>query len=198
MSLEVSSLRAIAHPLRIRMLSLLTGTAMSAAEVARELDISQANASYHLRVLAKAGQITEVGQERIRGGVAKRYRYEHAAAGEAVRRAGTTPPIEQAQQFYEVVAAELVRRSRSFVRGRGHATDAEMWVTSDVWEQAVELVAQASTLIHDEAQPPHTEGTLRVNMTAVLFQMRDTGRRAADGQAAADSKEAETGPGGDA
>ena len=49
---EVASLRAVAHPVRLRILSLLTGTELSAAEVARELDLTHANASYHLRVLA--------------------------------------------------------------------------------------------------------------------------------------------------
>ena len=34
---RVVSLRSLAHPVRLRMLSLLTGAPMSAAEVAREL-----------------------------------------------------------------------------------------------------------------------------------------------------------------
>ena len=68
----VSSLRAVAHPLRLRILSLLTGAELSAAEVARELDVTHANASYHLRVLADAGEVVVAGEEKIRGGVAKR------------------------------------------------------------------------------------------------------------------------------
>ena len=44
---QIASLRAAAHPLRLRILSLLTGSALSAAEIARELDITHANASYH-------------------------------------------------------------------------------------------------------------------------------------------------------
>ncbi|MDQ3616910.1 MAG: helix-turn-helix domain-containing protein [Actinomycetota bacterium] len=48
---------------------------MSAAEVARELDLTHANASYHLRVLAAADLVVQAGGERIRGGVAKRYRH---------------------------------------------------------------------------------------------------------------------------
>ena len=71
----VSTLRAIAHPLRLRMLSLLTGAELVAAEVARELDITHANASYHLRVLLEAGVVVVAGEEKIRGGVAKRYRH---------------------------------------------------------------------------------------------------------------------------
>ncbi|MGI8954187.1 MAG: helix-turn-helix domain-containing protein, partial [Nocardioidaceae bacterium] len=42
MSSEVATLRAPAHPVRLQMLSLLTGAAMSAAELARELHITQA------------------------------------------------------------------------------------------------------------------------------------------------------------
>src|SRR3954452_391248 len=69
---EITALRAGAHPLRLRILSLLTGASMSAAEIARELDIAHANASYHLRVLAEAGQVVVDGEEKIRGAVAKR------------------------------------------------------------------------------------------------------------------------------
>ncbi len=46
---SVADLRVLAHPLRLRLLSLLTGEAYSAAEAARLLDQSQANVSYHLR-----------------------------------------------------------------------------------------------------------------------------------------------------
>ena len=53
-------LRAFSHPLRLRLLSLLTGTAMSAAEVSRELGTTQANASYHLRRLEAAGLLRVV------------------------------------------------------------------------------------------------------------------------------------------
>ena len=70
-----AELRAMAHPVRLRILSLLTGAALTAADVARELGLTHANASYHLRQLLAVGQIEVAGQERIRGGAAKRYRY---------------------------------------------------------------------------------------------------------------------------
>ena len=71
---DVRRLRATAHPVRLEMLSLLTGAELSAAEVARELGITQANASYHLRLLRTAGLLEEAGQEKVNGGTAKRYR----------------------------------------------------------------------------------------------------------------------------
>ncbi len=61
---DVRGLRAGAHPVRLRILSLLTGSAMSAAEIARELDLTHANASYHLQVLARAGEVVEAGGRR--------------------------------------------------------------------------------------------------------------------------------------
>ena len=44
-----NQLRALAHPVRLRILSLLTGADLTAADVARELGLTHANASHHLR-----------------------------------------------------------------------------------------------------------------------------------------------------
>lgn len=53
-------LRAIAHPVRNRILGELTATgSMRAADVARELDIPANQASFHLRQLAKYGLVEE-------------------------------------------------------------------------------------------------------------------------------------------
>lgn len=173
----ITRLRAGAHPLRLRILSLLTGAAMSAAEVARELDITHANASYHLRVLAEAGQVVEAGEERIRGGVAKRYRHpwrdkdtEHAPDDPGA--GGAT--AEERQAVVRAVAEELVRRiDLRRPRTRMSLTDAELWVPPEVWKRVSALVEEASYLLHAEAKPPRERGTVHVNMTAVLFQMNE-------------------------
>ncbi len=161
---EVASLRAVAHPVRLRILSLLTGTELSAAEVARELDLTHANASYHLRVLAQAGE------EKIRGGVAKRYRHPWAKVRDSDRGA---PADQRIRELYlRAMAEEMVRRFRGRKpRTRSHLTDAELWVSPEVWARARALVVEASELLHSEAQPPRTAGTRHVNMTAALFEM---------------------------
>src|SRR5260221_12983564 len=90
MSLEIggqkviAALRARAHPLRLRMLSLLTGAALSAAELARGLEVSQALASYHLRQLADAGLVELVGERSRRGGREGRYRHRADPDGEGL------------------------------------------------------------------------------------------------------------------
>ncbi len=161
---QISSLRATAHPLRLRMLSLLTSSAMSAAEVARELDITHANASYHLRQLHDAELVVVESEERIRGGVAKRYRYQLD---------GPQPEGRDADLGAEVRAmcSELLRRFEHRQSGKGSFTDAELWVTEDTWQQALDLVVRGSMLIHEQAQRPRTKGTVPVNLTVAAFRM---------------------------
>ena len=167
---HISALRATAHPLRLRILSLLTGAQMSAAEVARELDLTHANASYHLRVLASAGMLVEAGEERIRGGVAKRYRHPW----EQTELPPGASPADR-ELYVRAVADELVRRFavRRPNRKKNLVTDAEVWVEPPVWDQVVTLVRQASDLVHAQAKPPRAPGTIHVNMTAAVFQMDD-------------------------
>lgn len=168
---EKALLRAVAHPVRLRMLSLLTGTAMSASEVARELGLTHANASYHLRVLLAAGELVEAGEERIRGGLAKRYRYPHELRG-AGQEHHSDPQSDIAEA--RVLGRELERRVRERKRGtRNHLSDLEGWVTPEVWERVRELLAEASHLVHDQNQTPRTSGTLHVSATSWIFEMED-------------------------
>lgn len=167
---EVASLRAIAHPVRLRILSLLTGTEMSAAEVARELELTHANASYHLRVLADAGEVVEAGEEKIRGGVARRYRHPW---DRSPRESGRPADPQTGELYLRAMADELVRRFRDRrARSRSHLTDAELWVTPQTWQRVQALVAEAAELAHAEALPPRTKGTAHVNMSAALFEMK--------------------------
>jgi len=167
---EVSGLRALAHPLRLRILSLLTGTALSAAEVARELGVTHANASYHLRVLRAAGELVEAGEEKIRGGVAKRYRHPWEQARDAT---GPGSVTDQDRVAYAGALGDELRRRYSQRRAgtRSWLTDAETWVPPETWQEVSALVQRASELVHAEARPPRTPGTVRVSMTSALFEM---------------------------
>ncbi len=161
------ALRAIAHPVRLQILSLLTGAEMSAAEVARELDLTHANASYHLRQLLDVGQLVVASEERIRGGVAKRYRHPWR---DHVTRGASTPTGRAA--YAHAMAAELVRRVEQWEGRPGSFTDAELWVSEEDFLAVRASMREASERLHDAAQPPRTEGTIKVAMSAALFQMR--------------------------
>jgi len=169
---HLAELRAMAHPIRLQILSLLTGAPMTAAEVARELGLTHANASYHLRQLHAAGHIVVAGEERIRGGIAKRYRYNLDRG--VVRYRGTEGHLAERQALYAALAAELRRRSRHmrWAPGRQHFTDAELWVTPEVWAEVKDLVDQASERLHRAAQPPRTPGTIRGSAAFVMFEMK--------------------------
>lgn len=167
MSLEVSALRALAHPTRLRMLSLLTGARLSATEVAAELGISQANASYHLRQLLAVGEVVVAEQRSIRGGVAKIYRYPY----ENPPRTTTDAAGHRIQA--QVLADELLRRTAQRRLGHpGSLTDAELWVDPDVWADILAGVQELSQRLHAAARPPRTEGTIRTSTTMSMFAMR--------------------------
>ena len=166
---SVSAMRAVAHPVRLQMLSLLTGAAMSAAEVARELDLTHANASYHLRVLLEAEEIVEAGEEKIRGGTAKRYRYPHERRGEHPR---PGRPTADDQVFYaRALSLELERRIQQRAPGPSQQSDLEGWVPPEVWKQANALLLEASMLLHEHNQAPRSDGTIHVSATTWAFRM---------------------------
>ena len=170
MSLEVSSLRALAHPIRLQILSLLTGATLSATEVAEELEITQANASYHLRALASVGYVVVDSEEQIRGGVAKRYRHPWD-----VEQPSKPSDDEDYLLYVHTMAREMVRRAAyrdAEVEERSN-TDAELWVEPGVWAEVVDHVEKASVLLHESALPPRSAGAVHVNMTANLFAMHE-------------------------
>ncbi len=170
---DAAHLRALAHPARLRILSLLTGAALSTAEIARQLGLTHANASYHVRVLRDAGELVVDGEETIRGGKAVRYRHpwrEQDRPGAAF--VGGTVDPGAAQLVVQAAAAELRRRYRSRRRDLpGIVSDAELWVDPATWAEARELLARATELVHDGARPPRTDGAILVNLSLFGFAM---------------------------
>ncbi|MEV4571509.1 helix-turn-helix domain-containing protein [Nonomuraea sp. NPDC049419] len=162
---DLVPLRALANPLRIRIVSLLTGASMSATEVADELGIAHASASYHLRQLAKAGFLQQT-DEQPRSGKGRpqlRYRYD-PSSGERLDRS------EGRQLLFQAMSSDLARRLTETERQRT-SMDAEVWLPRPVWEEVVGLIDQAVALVHDKAGPPH-DG-VKVSMTAILLELRD-------------------------
>lgn len=168
---DVSGLRALAHPLRLRLLSLLTARAMSASEAARELGESQANVSYHMRQLHAVGLLELVEEISVHGGRAKRYRH-NPSSGEAM----PTGSADDYAALASVLAEELLRRSLERQPGsRGAFTDAEMWLPAEAWEQVLDLASQLGEIMHSQARAPGTAGTVHASTTLMLFEMARQG-----------------------
>ncbi|MEV7805843.1 winged helix-turn-helix domain-containing protein [Microbispora sp. NPDC088329] len=160
-------LRALAHPVRLRMLSLMWGEPMSAAELSRELGISHALASHHLRCLDDAG-LAELADVRVRrGGRERRY-----------RAAGGTPLTEQRDDFpllAEALAGSLRERAgRRRAGEEGVTADAELWVEPELWHDVRRRILAAVVDLHDGAAAPHTPGTIRVGATVAAFPLMES------------------------
>ncbi len=162
----VARLRATAHPVRLRILSLLTAEAMSAAEVARTLDLTHANASYHLRLLHDIGELVVESEEKIRGGVAKRYRYD--ATREVPDR---TSGVDDRVAYARANALEVERRLLDAAPGSGSSSDLEAWVPVEAWHRALDLLHEASHLLHAAALPTGSPDTVHISATTQAFTM---------------------------
>ncbi|WP_328673987.1 ArsR/SmtB family transcription factor [Streptomyces sp. NBC_00328] len=159
-------LRALAHPLRLRMLSLMWPGPMSAAELARELDISHALASQHLRRLDAVG-LVELAEERTRrGGRERRYR--------TVQGTPLSDQHEGTPMLAETMAHTLRERARRRAEGgEGVTVDAELWVDPQTWQNVRQRLAELATELHEAARPPHTPGTVPLGVSVMAFPLRD-------------------------
>lgn len=154
------------------MLSLLTGAPMSAAELGRELDISQALASYHLRFLVDAGAVQFVEEVANRGGRERRYRYSVNA--ESVSHPDGSPSAEpESHELMLSATIEELRRRHTHRAASGPDlnVDAELWVNPKEWLAFRDAVKTAAVRLHEAAAHPHTPGMTHVNVTALLFRM---------------------------
>lgn len=161
-------LRALAHPVRLRLLSLLTGQAMSAAEAGRELGCNHANASYHLRLLRDAGLLEVAEQVSVRGGRAVRYRYRSEQQ--------EADPYRPEEHLLTATAIGEELRRRTLQRDPGvpgHLTDAELWVPLEAYEAFCQTLRAASAELHAAARPTGSPGTVRMSASAVAFRMRE-------------------------
>lgn len=161
------TLRAFAHPLRLRLLSLLTGAAMSAAEAARELGESQANVSYHVRRLHEAGLLTLAEEVQVRGGRALRYRHD-PGSGPATAQGGA----EDLRMLAAALAEEVQRRARLRDPGPPRTfTDTEVWVALEEWSALVERASELGEELHRAARAPRSPGAIPVSASLLFFAM---------------------------
>lgn len=168
-SSHLDGLRVVAHPLRLRLLSLLTTEALSATEAAKALGESQANVSYHLRRLAQAGLVHLVEETNIRGGTAKRYRHD-TTSGETL----SSGRGDDHQALMSALSAELISRSARYTAESEFAfTEAEVTVSAEVWDRIREAARDLGKMIHDEALPAGTADGIRVSATLALFEVAE-------------------------
>jgi DNA-binding transcriptional ArsR family regulator len=158
-------LRALAHPLRIRILRALSISGeLTATEASEQVGESPAACSFHLRQLAKYGYVEEgergPGRRRPWRRVATSVRYEleqedaesgmAAAALAGVLRKGYVDRIRRAAEQYHAQPAE-------WRRATGHS-DFTVWATPqevrEIDEKIMALLRQYNDRVDDPAKRP--------------------------------------------
>jgi len=167
MSLENNAptvqLRALSHPLRLRILGMVTARAISATEVAAATGVAHAAASYHLRQLARAGLIRPVSPPAgaARGGRG-RPQQRYAMRPAALRR--LTPG--SARQIERHLLSELgLTLGRA---GTKRITNAEVWLTPADARRLRTAIAEADRIVHSSGLPPGTPRSRHISLTSVL------------------------------
>jgi DNA-binding transcriptional ArsR family regulator len=154
----------MANPARIRILALIAGHAMTAAELAEEVGLRPSTVEYHLRRLASAGMLEVAGGE----GDERRY-----------RRIPQSPrwEIEEDREralALRALASDLHRRwSSEHVGELKVVYDGELWVDAQTWGRVCEQVMSALQRLRAAAREPRAEGTVHVSATATFFPMLD-------------------------
>lgn len=136
------------------------------------LEISQASASYHFRVLERTGLVDVVETVQLRGGTARRYRHTSSSTRYNLRDDEGAGDLETRLASIAALAQELQRRVRESGPGPSLSIDAELWVDPATWRRVVRHVGEAASLLHAAAQPPRTPRTVPVSMTTAMFRQR--------------------------
>ncbi|GAA1763158.1 winged helix-turn-helix domain-containing protein [Nonomuraea sp. AD125B] len=102
-------LRAVAHPLRVRLLGLLRSDGpATASELARKVGESSGSTSYHLRELFKFGFVEE--DDERRDGRERRWRARHVYTSWDAAEMSATPEGREAVRIMHLRQAETVGR----------------------------------------------------------------------------------------
>ncbi len=189
--------KAMSHPLRVRILALLDERVASPVELAGWLDATLGTVAYHVRTLERMGLVELVRETRVRGAVEHHYRSKERprVSDEAWEAA---PPIaKQAAVSSTLQTIDAYARAASaaggFDHGNSHLTrtalhlDARGW--NDLSRACLRLLAQVDR-IEEAAQErmqlnPHSGETKDVALVMMLFEAaRLTAERADDPSAA--------------
>lgn len=137
--------KALAHPMRVRILDLLDDNTASPSEIAEIIDAPLTHVSYHVRRLASLGLIKLVRKTPRRGAVEHHYRAvsrpkitDHAWAGvpNIVKGAMIGAALEQAGSYLAAGAAE-----GGFNRDDAHTSRTTLDVDAQGWRELSELLA---------------------------------------------------------
>lgn len=184
---ESSVVRALAHPLRVRILRILDERTASPRELAQELDAPLGNVSYHVRTLAQLGLIKLVRRRQRRGAVEHYYR-AHVRPVIADEAWEEMPSIAKTAMVHANLSTTFEHvgaagRSGGFDRADSHLSRTTIDVDEEAWRQVsseiravFERVRQIGEQTQQRAQGAEPGAERRTaTVVLMLFEGKDDG-----------------------
>jgi predicted ArsR family transcriptional regulator len=158
-------MRAIAHPARVRILSLLLSGPLSASRIATLIGIAPGTASYHLGRLVSAGLVRSEDCPRSTGPgrPAECYRLVDRDLSNLDRSRGRAAADE-------AMLVDLRRRFRC-ARGARLVADAEVFITPSDWDLIQQKCKELIDLVRECARPPDSSGVTTASFTIAAVEM---------------------------
>jgi len=146
--------KALSHPLRVRILALLDERTASPVELAGWLDATLGTVAYHVRTLERMGLIELVRETRVRGAVEHHYRSKERPRVSDEAWAAAPPIAKQVAVSSSLQTIDAYARAASaaggFDHGNSHLTrtalklDARGW--NDLSRACMRLLAQVDRI----------------------------------------------------
>jgi len=134
---DAKEMRALAHPVRVALLELLTRDGpMTATEAGEVLGESPANTSFHLRTLAKFGFVEEAP-----GGTGRQRPWQRVGLGHSFEVEGDEPTMAAARSLAEHFNRRLFERRREWELTR--SSYAKEWRDAEVSYDTVTYLTPA-------------------------------------------------------
>jgi DNA-binding transcriptional ArsR family regulator len=181
--------KALAHPLRIKILAILEERVASPSQIAEQLGAPLGNVSYHVRQLADLGLITLVRQTPVRGTLEHYYRAEirPGISGQAF---DTVPDLVKEATLRSTLGqiAEAVNRGAEeggFGREDAHLSRFPLVLDDEGWtevsrelESLVERVDKIQRASGRRLLKADHQGELRGELVTMLFEAGEAAKEA--------------------
>jgi DNA-binding transcriptional ArsR family regulator len=174
--------KAMSHPLRVRILALLDERTASPVELAGWLGATLGTTAYHVRTLERIGLIELVRETRVRGAVEHHYRAKPRPTVSDDAWAAAPPIAKQAAVSASLQTIDAYARAASaaggFDHGNSHLTrtplrlDARGW--SELSRACIRLLSQVDRIEAGAKERmernPHSADTRDLALVVMLFE----------------------------
>ncbi len=173
--------KALSHPLRVRILALLQERTASPRELAEWLDATLGTVSYHVRTLHDFGLIELVKTTQVRGAIAHHYKAKvrprvsdeaWASAAPIVKQAAVGAALQTVDDYARASAA-----AGGFDRAEAHLSRTNLRLDAKGWQQAAraceKLLGDLNRIEESAgkrlAKDPHADGVSDAALVLLLF-----------------------------